>query len=1000
MKLPLRALLLLLIASPASAQQPWVDPALRLIQDRDLTAFEAVPPQLVDPADPDRASRRGLMPPRLPVVIERGPGGVARVPLLVEVRTAAGLDDMRALGAEIGTVIGRIATVRAPVASLDALVRLTSLRRVQAARPVHPTNDSAVSMSRVDEVRQRRADAFMGATGEGVIIGVLDTGLDYDHPDFLDPDSVPRTIAIWDQVRGSTCDSTQIRERACFSTDVQGHGTHVTGIAAGDGSAAGDDPDSRFRYAGVAPGAGIAAVKFSFQTFADLIDGVAWVFDVADAAGRPAVVNLSLGSHSGPHDGTDLAEQALDSLSGPGRIVVVAAGNEGNAQNTAPPLIELLIHGTGTPAPGQDVAMTFEITDYSPIAGLCNDFAFLEAWYDGTQAIDITVRRPNGTTATGSTGDTISADGATGQIDIIAPPDPNPENGDRTALIVVSDCSGTPEPGNWTVTFSSAETPSEPLHLWITQSAFGANGLALGRAGFDNSYVISSPGNANEAITVGAYVSRVAWPTPAGQASMSSLFGFSQTVGDIAFFSSAGPTRDGRLKPEITAPGLMIMSTRPSSFSVPTQLLAPSGRHRIEFGTSMASPHVAGIVALLLEQDPTLTPAEVRSILTSTAATDGFTAIDHSDNSNGTPNEQWGHGKADARAALETLVDPSVATELWLSVESDTLPLGATLTVVGVIINAFGDSLAAPTWSSSDPSVATVAADGTVTPVGLGTATITATGGGFTETVFVEVVPPATLIVDASPLPAPPAGPSSAGRRIALLDLELAVDGFEGVLVDTLGFTLYGRDPGARFLLIEDVDNDGTISFGEPVLADTAVALTGDSVQLLVTPALIVPAGDTLNLIAALRLSGAAPNGATFQIIFRPELTSSEGLRSGAEQRTDPASSVASATATTTVLATGEVFTLSENPVRSDARRLILNFGAPPDLAAIYTLRGVQVRNLMPLLESTGARIEWDLTTSDGGITAPGVYFLIVRVDGELIRTKLIIARGYGGGDG
>lgn len=994
-------LLLLLSAIPAAAQRPWVDPRLRILELR-------TPPVAGDPADEPGEVARGEHPGRsklrAPLLLQRTRGGDARVPLLVELRTLGALQEIRGLGGEVGSVIGRIATIRIPVSAMPALGRLTSLARVEAARSMHLHNDSAASASRVDEVRRQLGGSFLGSTGRGVLVGVIDTGLDYAHDDFLDASGVPRTLFLWDQVTGRICGPERLRDRTCGSGDPNGHGTHVTGIAAGDGSAPHPDSSGAFRYAGVAPEADLMAVRFSFSD-ADLVDGVAWMFEKADSLGRPAVVNISLGTLFGPHDGTSLIEQALDSLSGPGRIIVTSAGNSGNADNTSPRLTDLLVHGQAEPGPGTPQALTFRITPYQPSSRSCDDFVLLDLWYGGAQAVTFDVRRPGGSTVTAVTGQEVADDHPGGRVDIFAPAEPYPGNGDRNAIILLSGCgnSGSPSEGIWTLRLSSEDTPSEPLDLWIVGYRLGRNGFARGQTGFDNRQSIGTPATAHQVIAVGAYASRLCWPTATSPSTcMDDLFGFTQPIGDIAFFSSAGPTRDGRIKPEITAPGMMIMSSRARGIFTPGPLVAPSGQHRVELGTSMSSPHVAGAVALLLQRDPAMTPDQVIATLTGTAAADAFTAYDWSDGSTGLPNEQWGWGKLDARAALETLVTPGVASELWLSVRTDTMPLGATLDIRAILIDAFGDSLAGPdSWTSANTAVATVSPTGVVTPVGLGATTVTASSGGFSEAVQIVVTEPARLIVEAAALPSPAEPPTSpAGTRLPLLDLRLVNAGYEGVLIDSLGFALVGRDPAARFILVHDVDDDGSMDGNEPVLADTTLALDGDSAVVVLTPDLVVAAHDTIDVIAAFELSGAVPNGARFQVLFLPELTSSIGLRSGAaDVRTDPTATVASGITGTSVLAGGELFNLSENPIRSDARRLVLNFGAPPSSAAIYTLRGARVIDLMPLLEPSGLRVEWDLRTERGGAVAPGVYFLIVRIGDGLVRKKLIVARAFGGDD-
>lgn len=995
---PVLALPLLLFAAAALAgQEPWVDPRLRLLALRAIPTIDAEPAPPRAPRLGERPDRRGTV--RAPLVVERAPGGGDRVPLLVEIRSPEALRRIRELGGEVRRVVdGRIAVVRVPVSAVPALATLRSLSRIEAARPLWLHGDSAASASRVDEVRRRIGEQFLGSTGRGVLVGVIDTGLDYGHDDFLDPDGVPRTLHLWDQVRGLVCGPDRLRDRTCGTGDPDGHGTHVAGIAAGDGSAPHADSADAFRYAGVAPAADILAVRFSFIE-ADLVDGVAWMFERADSLGRPAVVNISLGTQLGPHDGTSLMEQGLDALTGPGRIIVASAGNDGNADNTTPALLELLVHGQGMPAPGSDATLTLRLTSYAASSRSCDDFVYLDLWYGADQAVTFEVERPGGSRVTATTGEEVASDHAEGRVTILAPSEPYPGNGDRNAAIELSGCgtSDSPAEGVWTLRLSSADTPSEPVDLWIAGYALGRDGRALGGTGFDDRQVVSSPATANEVLAVGAYATRMCWPTPSSPSTcLDDLFGVTQPVGDIAFFSSPGPTRDGRMKPEIAAPGMMVMSARSRDTFVPAQLLSPDRHHRVELGTSMSAPHAAGAIALLLQHDPGLTPAEARAILTSTAVTDAFTGA-------GIPDARWGWGKLDARAALEAVATPGVATELWLSVRVDTLPLGATLDIRAMVIDAFGDSVAGPSsWSSSNAGVATVSADGVVTPVALGEAIITVAAGSFTGDVALVVTPPATLVVEAAAVPPPSEPrPSRAGTRIPLLDLRLIVDGHEGILIDTLGFALVGRDPAATLLILHDTNDDGAAGGAEPVLADTTLALGEDSSVVVLTPDLVVAAQDTLDLLVTLELSGAVPNAAAFQASFLPDLTSSIGLRSGAaDLRQDPTAIVASAATGTTVLAAGELFNLSENPIRSDARRLVLNFALAPSFAGIFTLRGARVADLMPRLEPSGQRIEWDLRTDAGGTVAPGVYFLVIRIGDGLVRRKLIVARGYGGDDG
>jgi len=296
-----------------------------------------------------------------------------------------------------------------------------------------------------------------------------------------------------------------------------------------------------------------------------------------------------------------------------------------------------------------------------------------------------------------------------------------------------------------------------------------------------------------------------------------------------------------------------------------------------------------------------------------------------------------------------------------------------------------------------------VDADGLVTALTAGSTVIRASTGSFSDSTVLQVVDPATLIVTAEGIAPPETFASSQGTILPLVEIGLEVDGAEDIRVTQLGFDVAGRDPGARLLLVEDADGNGLVGSSDPVVADTSVELVlGDTALVRVQlESFVVPEQDSLTVLAALRMSGSAPNGATFQMTFRPEDTRSVGELSGTENlRDDPPDPVASPVASTTVLQTGEVFAMSENPVTSGAGRVIFNFdpNEPPNTAAIYTLDGRRLVDLMPLIETEGGnRAVWLLRNDDGGTVAPGIYILVVQFDDRLIREKLIVARSAGG---
>jgi photosystem II stability/assembly factor-like uncharacterized protein len=296
-------------------------------------------------------------------------------------------------------------------------------------------------------------------------------------------------------------------------------------------------------------------------------------------------------------------------------------------------------------------------------------------------------------------------------------------------------------------------------------------------------------------------------------------------------------------------------------------------------------------------------------------------------------------------------------------------------------------------WTSSEPGVATVDASGRVRAVAAGNTWIRVRLGALTDSTGILVDVPSTALLDAVALPGETTPRSAAGTRLPLLRLRFSVSGFEPVEITRLGFDVTGDDPGARLLILRDLDDDGVIDPADTQLASYPVSLSpGASAVVTVSPSGFRVAGDsTASLIVALGLSGDSPNGATFQARFLPAQTATIGQRSGRQNRLEqPAQPVASDLVSTTLLAVDEVLSLSENPVRSAS--LVLNFAANPQTAAIFTVNGRLVLDLKSRLSGEG-RIEWDLRNSDGTPVAPGVYLVIFDVAGTRYQEKLIVLR-------
>ena len=202
-------------------------------------------------------------------------------------------------------------------------------------------NDTMRIVQNVDSVHMGADPLYQDFTGKDVIVGYIDSGLDLDHEDFQNADGTTRVLYYWDHTLGydeertpvkygygQVWDSTSINDGTCTSTDAAAHGTTVTGTGSGNGNATGT-------HQGVATHSDIIIVETNFGlanwtlTIADAVD---FIFSMADSLDKPAVVNASLGTYLGSHDGTDPAAQVIDSLLNDknGRIMVAAAGNSGS----------------------------------------------------------------------------------------------------------------------------------------------------------------------------------------------------------------------------------------------------------------------------------------------------------------------------------------------------------------------------------------------------------------------------------------------------------------------------------------------------------------------------------------------------------------------------------------------------------------------------------------------------------------------------------------------
>jgi gliding motility-associated-like protein len=575
------------------------------------------------------------------------------------------------LGAKVSFTKSNIITAYVPIDQIKNVLLIPGIKFVETAIPVKQNLDQARKFTNVNQVNSG-IQLPKGYTGKNVLIGIIDGGFDYGHPAFYDSLGNYRVYSIWDQNNSAGIspssfnygsEETSKENILAIETDDSNgsHGTHVTGITSGA------NWSTTQNYKGVAYNSKLVMVSYQrnrqgdiFFNNLDIMDGIDYIYEKGQELGLPTVVNMSLGSHIGPHDGTSLFDRTCDLLLENGNnknfSIVGSAGNEGAE----------LLH----------INKQFTKSDtsvYSFVNFNSKPQGFLDIWANDSNNLSVRVgvfnirlNKFEFISQKLSTLDNLNSHivkGLSGEnLFTIFTNSKEPENSKGHIFIYIDAMKLASSDYRVVVNFIGNDVG---FHAW----GFGGSNVFFDDANLFYSDLIKGNsdfsvseigGTGNSIITVGAYNSTA-----------------DTIIGAKAYFSSKGPTVDGRIKPDISAPGNWIASSVNSydpSFNVGGResgkvvktynYLGRQYNYALMQGTSMSSPVVAGIVALWKEACPLISTNQIKSVLANTSIKDQFTGS--------IMNNNWGHGKIDAYAGLKYILT-QMPTKPKLSISGDTI---------------------------------------------------------------------------------------------------------------------------------------------------------------------------------------------------------------------------------------------------------------------------------------------------------------------------------------
>ena len=613
---------------------------------------------------------------------------------------------IEALGVLIQTKFDKRVIANIPVNVLEKVAALKNVTKVSVAKKLKKHTYRSRVITNVDDVLYLTSDAktaglLQAYDGTGVVLGIIDTGIQFSHAMFKDANGNSRIkkAYIYDESVGDLVEySGSAVSSLTYDTADETHGTHTSAIAGGSDYTAtayvyttgtSPTPVQNAKFGGMSPNADLVLCGLGDElTDANLSACIKNISDYADEVGKPCVISLSLGSHYGPHDGTGDFAEICKQYTGPGKIIVYAASNDAgepiyhhkNATSTDPAQTVLTTdtrsnynvdYGMATSwarTPGVELAARFFVvnTSTNKIVWTSKEISATDdyAYDDGTFGAEWSV------SDTGEEGTALSS--------YFTAYNNDSEYGYLCGYLEENDLNGkwcftsllyylTPVSNNYKIAISvypknngvSVFVDSWPAsYITFTSSSATYNNKAF-TAGSDICSV-SDESTFPTVISVGSYCSSKYWY--GGTSSGSRQYWTNDGVyGQISSFSSYQPEGYGPLGiklPWITAPGEVILSAYNSGYSANSYYYAYGTNKALGAmsGTSQAAPCVAGITALWLQANPTLSPDKVKTVMKETAITDTYTS--------GTYASHFGNGKIDALAGVKYILDNTTITPI------------------------------------------------------------------------------------------------------------------------------------------------------------------------------------------------------------------------------------------------------------------------------------------------------------------------------------------------